>query len=224
VTPRVVAIVPMRHESERVPGKNYRQLGGRPLFHHIIETLLASPRINETIIDTDSELIGQDAQRAFPSVRLVERPEELRGGMVSMNDVLLNDVSRIEADWYLQTHSTNPFLRAASVTRAVDEFLAADPRPDSLFSVTRLQTRLWDANSDPINHDPTKLVRTQDLAPIYEENSCLYLFSRECLERHGSRIGERPMLFELPRDEAWDIDDETDFRLAEAMYQVSRKQ
>jgi CMP-N-acetylneuraminic acid synthetase len=224
VTPRIVAIVPMRHESERVPGKNYRQLGGRPLFHHIIETLLASPRINETIIDTDSELIGPDAQRAFPAVRLVERPKELRGGMVSMNDVLLNDVSRIEADWYLQTHSTNPFLRAASVTRAVDEFLAADPRPDSLFSVTRLQTRLWDANSDPINHDPTKLVRTQDLAPIYEENSCLYLFSRESLERHGSRIGERPMLFELPRDEAWDIDDETDFRLAEAMYQLSRKQ
>lgn len=215
---RVVAIVPMRHESERVPGKNYRELGGRPLFHHVIETLLASPRIAETVIDTDSPLIREDAARAFPSVTVVDRPEDLRGGMVSMNDVLLNDVRRIDADLYLQTHSTNPFLREASVTRAVDDFLSAQPAHDSLFSVTRLQTRLWDADAAPLNHDRASLRRTQDLAPVFEENSCLYLFSRESLEQHRSRIGSRPMLFELPRDEAWDIDDETDFRIAEAMY------
>ena len=218
MTPRIVAIVPMRHDSERVPGKNYRQLGGRPLFHHIIETLLASPRIAETFIDTDSSRIGADARQAFPRVQVIDRLEELRGGMVSMNDVLLNDVRRIDADLYLQTHSTNPFLREASVTRAIDEFLSAQPAHDSLFSVTRLQTRLWDANAAPLNHDRASLVRTQDLAPVFEENSCLYLFSRESLEQHRSRIGSRPMLFELPRDEAWDIDDETDFRIAEAMY------
>jgi CMP-N-acetylneuraminic acid synthetase len=140
--------------------------------------------------------------------------------MVSMNDVLLNDVRRVDADLYLQTHSTNPLLRESSVTRAIDEYLEADPRPDSLFGVTRLQSRLWDANGAPVNHDPRRLVRTQDLPPIFEENSCLYLFSRESLEKHGSRIGSRPMMFELPRDEAWDIDDETDFRTAEALYEL----
>jgi len=216
--PRIVAIVPMRHESERVPGKNYRRLGGRPLFHHIVETLLASPRIAEIVIDTDSKLIRDDARQAFPSVTVVERPPELRGGMVSMNDVLLNDVGRIDSDLYLQTHSTNPLLRESSVTRAIDEFLDADPRPDSLFSVTRLQSRLWDGNGAPVNHDPSRLVRTQDLPPLFEENSCLYLFSRQSLEEHRSRIGSRPMMFELPRDEAWDIDDETDFRTVEALY------
>ena len=210
----------MRHESERVPGKNYRRLGDRPLFHHIVETLLASPRITEIVIDTDSELIRDDARQAFPSVTVVERPPELRDGMVSMNDVLLNDVRRIDSDLYLQTHSTNPFLREASVTRAIDEFLGADPRPDSLFSVTRLQSRLWDAKGAPVNHDPRRLVRTQDLPPIFEENSCLYLFSRESLEKHGSRIGSRPMMFEVPRDEAWDIDDEADFRTVEALYEL----
>jgi CMP-N-acetylneuraminic acid synthetase len=220
VKTRIVAIVPMRHESERVPGKNYRRLGDRPLFHHIVETLLATPRIAEIVIDTDSELIRDDARQAFPSVTVVERPKELRGGMVSMNDVLLNDVRRIDSDLYLQTHSTNPLLREASISRAIDEFLAADPEPDSLFGVTRLQSRLWDANGSPLNHDPRRLRRTQDLAPLFEENSCLYLFSRESLEKHGSRIGSRPMMFELPRDEAWDIDDETDFRTAEALYEL----
>jgi len=218
VTERIVAIVPMRHDSERVRGKNYRMLGDRPLFHHIIATLLSCPRIAETVIDTDSSVIREDAEKAFPTVKVVDRPEALRGGMVSMNDVLLNDVARLDGDLYLQTHSTNPLLRADSVTRAIDAFVASQPEHDSLFSVTRLQTRLWNAEGEPINHDLRFLRRTQDLPPIYEENSCLYLFSRAGIERHGNRIGERPLLFELPRDEAWDIDEEIDFAVAEFLY------
>ena len=218
--PRVVAIVPMRHDSERVPGKNYRELGGRPLFHHIITTLIANPRVAETVIDTDSRTIAEDAREAFPSVTIVDRPRHLRGGMVSMNDVLPNDVKRIQADVYIQTHSTNPFLRTESVTRAIDAFLSADPPADSLFSVTRLQSRLWNPDGTPLNHDPRILVRTQDLPPVYEENSCLYVFTRAGLETHGSRIGRYPLLFELAGDEALDIDEETDFQLAQAMIEL----
>lgn len=216
---RIVAIVPMRHESERVTGKNYRTLGDRPLFHHIVSTLLSCPRIAETVIDTDSPLIREDAARAFPSVTVLDRPEHLRGGMVPMNEVLLNDVARIDADLYLQTHSTNPLLQAESITAAIDAFVAAQPDYDSLFGVTRLQARLWSANRRPINHDPRVLLRTQDLPPVFEENSCLYLFSRASIERHGNRIGERPLLYELPREEAWDIDEEIDFAVVEALYQ-----
>jgi CMP-N-acetylneuraminic acid synthetase len=218
MTLRVVAIVPMRHESERVSGKNYRMLGDRPLFHHIVSTLLSCPRVAETVIDTDSPLIREDARRAFPSVKVVERPGHLRNGKVPMNDVLLHDVGRIDSDFYLQTHSTNPLLRAESITAAIDRFVGAQPEHDSLFSVTRLQTRLWSADGEPINHEPRVLLRTQDLPPVYEENSCLYLFSRQSLELHGNRIGERPLLFELPREEAWDIDEEIDFAVAEALY------
>jgi CMP-N-acetylneuraminic acid synthetase len=218
VTPTIAAIVPMRHTSDRVAGKNYRVLGDRPLFHHIIETLLSCPQISETIIDTDSDLIRDDAARSFPGVRVVERPPHLRHGMVPMNDVLLHDVTRISADYYLQTHSTNPLLRAESVTAAIDSFLRARPAHDSLFSVTRLQTRLWDAATQPVNHDPAILLRTQDLPPIFEENSCLYLFSREGLERHGSRIGASPLMFELSREEAWDIDEEIDFTVVQALH------
>lgn len=219
MTARVVAIVPMRHASERIPGKNFRILGDRPLFHHVVGALLSCPRISETVIDTDSPVIRKDAQRAFPSVTIVERPEHLRGGMVPMNDVLIHDVRRISADFYLQTHSTNPFLRSDSVASAIDRFLAAQPEYDSLFSVTRLQTRLWTSDGEALNHDPRVLLRTQDLPPVFEENSCLYIFSRDSLERHGNRIGARPLMHELPRDEAWDIDEEIDFTVAETLYE-----
>jgi CMP-N-acetylneuraminic acid synthetase len=214
---RVAALVPMRHESERVPGKNYRALGGRPLFHHIVEALLATPAISDVVIDTDSDLIRKDAVEVFPGVRVLERPEELRGGLVPMNEILMHDVQLIDADYYLQTHSTNPFLRSETIARGIEAFLAGREEHDSLFGVTRLQARLWSADSSPINHDPGLLARTQDLPPVFLENSCLYLFSRDSLERHQSRIGERPLMFEIPRDEALDIDDEADFALAEAL-------
>ncbi len=218
MTPRIVAIVPMRHDSERVRGKNYRALGDKPLFHHIVETLRACPRIDETVIDTDSELIRDDARRAFPDLTVIDRPEHLRGGNVPMNDVLLNDIRQIDADLYLQTHSTNPLLRAETVCAAIESFVAQREKFDSLFSVTRLQTRLWTGDGKPMNHDPAVLLRTQDLPPVYEENSCLYLFSRAGLEQFGTRIGARPLLFEIPPEEAWDIDEELDFAIAEFLY------
>ena len=96
-----------------------------------------------------------------------------------------------------------------------DEF----PAYDSLFGVTRLQTRLWDQLGRPINHNPAILLRTQDLPPIYEENSCLYLFTRETLAQCRNRLGERPMMFEIPADEAWDIDEEIDFTIADFLMQ-----
>lgn len=212
---KVAALVPMRHHSQRVPGKNYRPLAGKPLYQYIIENLLAVPQIGEIAVDTDSEPVMKGLRVDFPTVRIIPRPEHLRGDTVSMNDILLNDTGQVQADFYLQTHSTNPLLKAETIGRAVDAFLAGYPERDSLFSVTRLQTRLYDKTGRAINHDPTQLIQTQDLPPIYEENSCLYLFTRENLLRDHHRIGKHPLMFEVSADEAWDIDEEIDFAICE---------
>lgn len=217
--PLVAAIVPMRHTSERVPQKNYRPFGGRPLYHHIVRSLLDAPAVSTVLIDTDSPIIMEDAAREFPEVIVVERPAHLRDGRTPMNEVLLHDVTQVAADWYLQTHSTNPLLRSGTIERALSTFLGATSTYDSLFSVTRLQTRLWDADARPVNHDPVVLLRTQDLPPIYEENSCLYVFSKAGLESRGNRIGERPLMFEIDRGEAVDIDEELDFTVAELLFE-----
>ncbi|MFX0194963.1 MAG: cytidylyltransferase domain-containing protein [Candidatus Hodarchaeota archaeon] len=214
----IVALVPMRHHSERVRGKNYRSFGDRPLYHHIIISLQACPQISEVVVDTDSQVIMEDASKHFPQVRLIERPEYLRAGTVPMNDVLLYDVTQINADYYLQTHSTNPLLSTETISQGIRLFLDKYPIYDSLFSVTRVQIRLWDGLTRAINHNPAILLRTQNLPPVYEENSCLYIFTRSTLETRHNRIGERPLMFEIDRIEAWDIDDELGFRLAEFLY------
>ena len=220
----ISALVPMRHHSQRVPGKNYRPLAGKPLYQHIIATLLAMPEIAEVVVDTDSEPVMDGLRRDFPQVRILPRPEHLRADAVPMNEILLYDTSQVEADFYLQTHSTNPLLKSATISRAIQTFLADYPAHDSLFSVTRLQTRLWDANGHAINHDPAELIQTQDLPPVYEENSCLYIFTRENLAARHHRLGEKPLMFEIPRLEAVDIDEEADFQMAEALMQMQTGQ
>lgn len=215
---RIAAFVPMRHSSERVKGKNYRPLGGRPLFHHIVGSLLACPFIDAVAIDTDSELIAEDVAASFPEVQVIPRPERLLGGDVPMNDVLLYDITQVEADLYVQTHSTNPLLRPETITMALQSFLDQRDRYDSLFTVTPLHTRLWWPDGRPVNHDPMVLLRTQDLPPIMEENSCLYVFDRATLESRGNRIGERPLLYPLEPGEAWDIDEEIDWAIVEHLY------
>lgn len=213
--PTLAALVPMRHHSQRVPGKNYRPLVGRPLFHHIIETLLTVPEIDSVVVDTDSETVRDGLRKNFPSVRIIDRPEHLSADDVSMNDILIHNTEQFPADFYLQTHSTNPLLKPETVSRAINLFLADYPTRDSLFSVTRLQTRLYDQHGDAINHNPKELIQTQDLPPVYEENSCIYIFNRANLIAKQHRISDRPLMFEIPADEAWDIDEELDFEICE---------
>ena len=214
---KIVALVPMRHHSVRVPEKNFRLISGKPLYHYIISSLLQVEEIDQIVVNTDSEIISEGLNIYFPDVKIIKRPEHLRADAVPMNEILMYDVEKIEADLYLQTHSTNPLLKSSTISTAINQLVNNMPAYDSLFSVTKLQTRFWDQLTRPVNHNPAILLRTQDLPPIYEENSCIYMFQRKTLVEHRNRIGERPLMFEIDRSEAFDIDEELDFLMADLM-------
>ncbi|BBB49423.1 acylneuraminate cytidylyltransferase family protein [Pelolinea submarina] len=214
---KIAALVPMRHHSQRVRNKNFRDLAGKPLFHYIIETLAACPEIDRIVVNTDSQPIQEDLAAHYPQVTVLVRPPELCADDIPMNDILLYDTEHVPADLYLQTHSTNPLLKSSTVSKAIHEFLDKKDAYDSLFSVTRLQTRLWDRFTQPINHDPEVLLQTQDLPPVYEENSCIYIFTADNLRARHNRIGRKPLMFETPVEEALDIDEESDFLIADLL-------
>lgn len=219
MTARLVALMPMRHNSERVPGKNYRAFGdGRPLYQHVVDVLLQCSAIEKVVIDTDSPLIKEQCATRYDRVVILDRPEHLRDGATPMNEVLLHDVAQVPSEFYLQTHSTNPLLTAATVERAVAQFFGQYPNYDSLFSVTRYRTRLWDELVRPVNHNPNILLRTQDLPPLFEENSCLYIFHGQTLKESRNRLGRRPFMFEMSPFEAVDIDEEINFQIAEVIF------
>ena len=211
---RVVALVPIKEHSERLKEKNFRDFVGRPLYHHILATLDKTNAVDEVVIDTDSKQIMREAPTLSPKITVLERPASLRGDRVSMNKIVGHDLTKTGGDIYIQTHATNPLLRGETIVNALRAF-ADHEQCDSLFSVTRYQSRFYTHDGKPINHDPSDLIRTQDLAPVLEENSCLYVFTKQSFARTSARIGINPFLFETPRLESVDIDDEVAWRLAE---------
>jgi len=211
----------MKAHSERIPNKNMADFAGVPLYHAIVETLLKSQHIDRIIIDTDSITISADAKKHFGGgVDIITRPGELCGDYVSMNKIIEHDLEKTRGDYFIQTHSTNPLLKPETIDNAIAYFqqhLGKDC--DSVFSVTRVQSRLYDAKSHPLNHDINDLRRTQDLDPVFEENSNFYLFSRESFIGAGhKRIGLKAHLFEVNKLQAIDIDEPDDFTLAELLY------
>jgi CMP-N-acetylneuraminic acid synthetase len=194
---------------------------GRPLYHCVAEVMEKSSHISEFIIDTDSQSIAEDAVKHFSKVRIIERPIELRGDFVPMNDIIAHDISISDSDHFLQTHSTNPLLTAKTIEAAINIYFNSLNHHDSLFSVTRWQTRLYWQSGEPVNHNPLELLRTQDLPPVFEENSNFYLFSRSSFAAAGNkRIGLKPRMYEMNKLEAVDIDEEEDFRIAEILYKM----
>lgn len=218
----LVAILPMKANSERVSGKNFRMIAGKPLFRWILDTLISLDDIDRVVINTDAAHIlsenGLNNGDHNGRVIIRDRKPELVGDMVSMNLIIEDDMKAISADTYFMTHTTNPLLKADTIRTMFKDYKDAKTKGhDSLFAVTNLQTRFYTPEGAPINHDPDNLIRTQDL-PIYcEENSLGYFFSDESFSKTKARIGTNPILFPTPALESVDIDEPSDWFMAESL-------
>lgn len=218
-SPRIVALLPMKANSERVKGKNFREFCGKPLFRWMLDVLLEIHDIDQVVINTDARhMLADNGLTDSDRILIRDRRPEICGDLVSMNLVLADDVENVDADIYLMTHTTNPLMKAATVRSALAAFREAHSagKADSLFTVDKIQTRFYRADGSPVNHDPNNLVRTQDLEPWFEENSNLYVFTRESFARTHARIGARPMMYESPKFESIDIDTPADWDFAVA--------
>ena len=218
---KVTALLPMKGHSERVPNKNMRLFAGRSLYHCVAKVLQESDYIESIIVNTDSDIIAEDATKHFSKVKIHVRPENIRGDLVPMNDVIAYDLENADGENFLQSHSTNPLLKKETLERGIEDYFLSLNKYDSIFSVTRLQTRLYWSSGKPVNHNPEELIRTQELPPVYEGNSNFYIFSKTSFKRAGNRrIGLSPKMFVMDKIEAIDIDEESDFKIAESLYMI----
>lgn len=221
----LIALMPIKAHSSRVPNKNFRVIAGKPLFQWMLDTLLELEFVDYILINTDAKehllaagLVESDR------VILKTRSDSLVGDDVSMNLILEDDLNSNPASMYLMTHTTNPALSSDTLRGAYKAFLhGIEDGYDSLFSVNKHQARFYSSQVSPINHDPANLIPTQDLEPWYEENSCLYYFTREAFGENQARIGAKPLMFETPSMESVDIDEWKDWHLAEAILKMESK-
>lgn len=226
---KIVALLPMKANSDRVKGKNFREFNGKPLFRWTLDTLIAVKEIDQIIINTDAREILEEND-LIESNRIVirDRKKEICGDRVSMNRIIEDDVNNVDADIYLMTHTTNPLLTANTVKGALSSFQAqkneSNGDADSLFSVDKIQTRFYRQDCSAVNHDPDNLLPTQDLEPWFEENSNLYIFTKESFGKTNARIGVNPMIYITPKFESIDIDtpDDWDFAVVASSYLLSK--
>jgi CMP-N-acetylneuraminic acid synthetase len=213
---KIVALLPMKANSERVKGKNFKIFNGKPLFRWTLDTLLAIKEIDQVIINTDArEILAENGLVETDRIVIRDRKPEICGDMVSMNLVIEDDIKNVDADIYLMTHTTNPLMTTKTVGSALESFQAQknNGSADSLFTVDKIQTRFYRGDCSAVNHDPDNLLRTQDLEAWYEENSNLYIFTKEAFDKTNARIGTKPMMFETPKFESIDIDTPDDWDL-----------
>ena len=223
---QAIALLPMKANSERVKGKNFKDFCGKPLFRWTLDTLLSVPEISRVVINTDArEILKSHGLEDGDRVTIRDRPQEICGDLVSMNEVIKDDIANFDADIYLMTHTTNPLLRKESILNALHIFREGlqKKKHDSLFSVNRVQERFYFSDATPINHDPSNLIRTQDLTPWYRENSNLYLFTKKSFNASGARIGRTPTMFVTEPLESTDIDTVEDWSFAESVVSYYQK-
>jgi CMP-N-acetylneuraminic acid synthetase len=223
MTNKVVALLPMKANSERVKGKNFRELAGKPLFKWILDSLLAVKEIDCVVINTDARhILAENGLVESERVIIRDRKPELCGDMVSMNLILADDIQAIDADTYLMTHTTNPLISSDTIQSGFTK-LAENPDKDSLFTVNKIQTRFYREDCSAVNHDPDNLLRTQDLEPWYEENSCLFYFTKESFLTTNARIGRKPLMLVTPPLESLDIDEPHDWEMVAALASYNKK-
>lgn len=222
---KYTALVPMKAHSERIPGKNFKEFLGKPLFQWVLESLLKIPSIESIVINTDRvDLFEEFSIIENEKIRLRDRDRNIHGDLVSMNKIIANDLEFLGEGHYIMTHSTNPLISSDTLSRSIKKYENCILEGyDSLFSVNKYQSRFYDSKMNPINHDPANLIRTQDLDPVFEENSCFYLFSYESFKRTEARIGENPLLFESPTLESVDIDDFNSWQQALINFEMIQK-
>ena len=210
---KTVALLPIKLNNQRVPGKNIKEFSdGTPLIHLIQKACLKAKKVDEIYVYCSNSHIKD---YILPGVRYLERPEFLDGDGANSNDIIREFIKTVDADVYVETHATGPFTKSESIDACVDA--VASGEYDSAFLAKRIQEFLWQ-NGVAMNFDIQNFPRTQDLVPIYSETPGAYVFTRETFEKYDRRVGIKPYIHEVSEIESRDIDYKEDFDIADAIY------
>ena len=215
---KTVAFVPIKLNNERLPGKNIKPFtNGKPLVHYIFQTLMSVKEIDEIYVYCSSEEIV----KYVPSgVIFLKRDPYLDLSTTSFNEVLTTFAEKVDADVYILTHATAPFISAESFKKGIQAVKSGNY--DSALSVEKMQEFMW-KNNKPFNYDPVRIPRTQDLEPFFIETCGMYIYRKAVISDKHRRIGDNPYLVEVDKVEATDINNPEDFLLADAIFNSQLK-
>ncbi len=211
---KTVAFVPIKLNNERTPGKNTKKFDdGTALITVFLKTLIKSDEIDDLYVFCSNESIKE---YLVPGVKFLKRPEFLDTQQATPQDIISEFMKLVEADIYAVCHCTSPFVSIEHINECFKSVKSGNY--DSSFTGEKIQKLLWTNENKPLNFNPEKVPRTQDLDPIYSEVSAAYVFKKEVFENFHRRIGQNPHITEVTGVECIDIDYPEDFEIANAIY------
>lgn len=214
---RTVAVIPMKLNNRRLPGKNTLPFtNGEPLCTYIQTTLRQVSGIDEIYVYCSDDSVKE---YVLPGIKYLKRSADLDRDETGIIEVLTAFSRDVPADVYVLCHATAPFVSAGSIQEGLDAVLSG--RWDSSFSATLMQDFLW-SDDRPMNYSLTDIPRTQDLPPFYVETSGFYIYTNAVIGDMGRRIGNSPKIIEVNKYESIDIDEKEDFEMADAWYNYTR--
>ena len=215
---KVVALIPIKLGSKRVPKKNIKPFyDGTPLMSFIQQTCLQSDMIDEVYIYCSDESVKP---YVLPGVKFLKRPIELDGDDKNANDIIRAFMKEVDADIYVNAHTTSPFAEISTIDKCVNAVLSGEY--DSAFCAENIKAFLW-KDGQPINFDPDHFPRTQDLPDVFSETSIAYVFSKDTFQKFNRRVGVKPYICEVDKIEAMDIDYPEDFEICDAIYKLRQE-
>ena len=210
---KTVALIPIKLSSKRLPEKNIKPFyDGTPLMEFIQRTCLQSDMIDEVYIYCSDDSVQK---YILSGVKYLKRPKYLDEDSVNANDFIREFIKEVDADIYVNAHTTSPFARTETINDCIEKVKSGEY--DSAFCAESIKTFLWQDNK-PINFDVNSFPRTQDLPDIYGETSIAYVFRKETFEKYNRRVGVKPYIKKVGKIEAVDIDYPEDFEIANAIY------
>lgn len=212
---KVVAIMPIKLNNERLPGKNTKKLGEKPLLQYELDNLLETKLLDEIYVYCSSEEICSYLPEG---VTYLKRPEYLDLPTSNFNQIFDCFSERVNADIYVYAHATAPFVSVNTMQECIQAVVSG--KYDSAFCAVEIQDYLWQ-DGEPLNFDARNLPRSQDIKPIYRETSGVYVYTKEVYRQNHRRIGKKPFIKRVNFKEAVDINTPEDFDLAAAMLQVT---
>lgn len=209
-----VAFVPVKLNNERLPGKNTKAFdGGKPLIQYILDTLQKAEGVDEIYVYCSDESIREFLPEG---VRYLCRDKSLDSSKTLITEVLQAFANEVEAETYVLAHATAPFLSKKSIEAGIQA--VTKEGYDSAITVTACHDFLW-KDGKPFNYDVGRIPRTQDLDEMFVETTGLYVYGRDLILKEGRRIGEKPYMIKVAREEAIDINEPFDFMVANAWFQ-----
>ncbi|MGN1168024.1 MAG: cytidylyltransferase domain-containing protein [Lachnospiraceae bacterium] len=212
---KIVAIMPIKLNNERLPGKNTKSLGGKPLLQHELFSLQNTKMLDDIYVYCSDETI---CPYLLENVTFLKRPADLDMPTSNFSQIFDSFMSVIDADIYVYAHATAPFITVETMQQCIEAVQSG--KYDSAFCAVKIQDFLWE-NGEPLNFDAENVPRSQDLNPIYRETSGVYVFTKEVFEKYHRRIGMKPFVKEVSFKEAVDINNPEDFELAKALLDLT---